>query len=70
MNWGLFNSLFGYGEDAVVDDTNEEYDRLTQHLHVSAMKAESSKLTKRRLSPETLVEYASVESHELLATAN
>uniref|UniRef100_A0A158P7X9 Histidine ammonia-lyase n=1 Tax=Angiostrongylus cantonensis TaxID=6313 RepID=A0A158P7X9_ANGCA len=40
-------------EDAVVDNINEEYDRLIQHLHVSAMKAESSKVTKRRLSPET-----------------
>ncbi|VDM59681.1 unnamed protein product [Angiostrongylus costaricensis] len=44
----------GSQEDAVVDNIYEEYDRLTQHLHVSAMKAESSKVTKRRLYPETL----------------
>ncbi|KAE9412472.1 hypothetical protein Angca_003828, partial [Angiostrongylus cantonensis] len=53
-NWDLFNSLVGCWKDAVVDNIDEEYDRLIQHLHVSAMKAESSKVTKRRLSPETL----------------
>uniref|UniRef100_A0A0K0CTD2 Endo/exonuclease/phosphatase domain-containing protein n=1 Tax=Angiostrongylus cantonensis TaxID=6313 RepID=A0A0K0CTD2_ANGCA len=53
-NWDLFNSLVGCWEDAVVDNIDEEYDRLIQHLHVSAMKGESSKVTKRRLSPETL----------------
>uniref|UniRef100_A0A158P944 Endo/exonuclease/phosphatase domain-containing protein n=1 Tax=Angiostrongylus cantonensis TaxID=6313 RepID=A0A158P944_ANGCA len=53
-NWDLFNSLFGCWEDAAVDNIDEEYDRLIEHLHVSAMKAESSKVTKRRLSPETL----------------
>ncbi|VDM58326.1 unnamed protein product [Angiostrongylus costaricensis] len=45
-------------QNSTRDQTNvsfdEEYDRLNQHLHVSAMKAESSKVTKRRLSPETL----------------
>ncbi|KAE9418521.1 hypothetical protein Angca_003439, partial [Angiostrongylus cantonensis] len=53
-NWDLFNSLDGCWEDAVVDNIDEEHDRLIEHLHVSAMKAESSKVTKRRLSPETL----------------
>uniref|UniRef100_A0A0K0CZ71 Transposase n=1 Tax=Angiostrongylus cantonensis TaxID=6313 RepID=A0A0K0CZ71_ANGCA len=53
-NWGLFNSLVGCWEDTVVDNIDEEYDRLIEHLHVSTMKAESSKVTKRRLSPETL----------------
>uniref|UniRef100_A0A0K0DPY3 DNTTIP1_dimer domain-containing protein n=1 Tax=Angiostrongylus cantonensis TaxID=6313 RepID=A0A0K0DPY3_ANGCA len=33
---------------------NEEYDRLIEHLHVSAVKAESPKVTNRRLFPETL----------------
>uniref|UniRef100_A0A0K0DKD4 Reverse transcriptase domain-containing protein n=1 Tax=Angiostrongylus cantonensis TaxID=6313 RepID=A0A0K0DKD4_ANGCA len=41
-------------QDTVVDNIDEEYDRLIQHLHVSAMKAESSKVTKRRLSPKTI----------------
>ncbi|KAE9412465.1 hypothetical protein Angca_007132, partial [Angiostrongylus cantonensis] len=54
-NWDLFNSLVGCCEDAVVDNIDEEYDRLIQHLHVSAMKAKSSKVTKRRLAPKTLV---------------
>uniref|UniRef100_A0A0K0DK06 Transposase n=1 Tax=Angiostrongylus cantonensis TaxID=6313 RepID=A0A0K0DK06_ANGCA len=40
--------------DAVVDNIDEEYDRLIQHLHVSAMKAKSSKVTKRHLSPRAL----------------
>ncbi|VDM60516.1 unnamed protein product [Angiostrongylus costaricensis] len=41
-------------KEAVVDNIDEEYDRLIRSLHVSAMKAESSKVTKRGLSPETL----------------
>uniref|UniRef100_A0A0K0DQT5 Uncharacterized protein n=1 Tax=Angiostrongylus cantonensis TaxID=6313 RepID=A0A0K0DQT5_ANGCA len=53
-NWDLFNSLVGCWEDAVVDNIDEEYDWLIEHLHVSAMKAQSSKVTKRCLSPETL----------------
>ncbi|VDM64586.1 unnamed protein product [Angiostrongylus costaricensis] len=53
-NWEFFNLLVGYWEGAVVDNIDEEYDRLIQHLHVSAVKAESSTSTKRRLSPETL----------------
>ncbi|VDM56859.1 unnamed protein product [Angiostrongylus costaricensis] len=56
INWDLFNSLVGCWEDAVVDNIDEEYDRLIQHLHVSAMKAERLKVTKRRLSPETLAQ--------------
>uniref|UniRef100_A0A0K0DHK5 Endo/exonuclease/phosphatase domain-containing protein n=1 Tax=Angiostrongylus cantonensis TaxID=6313 RepID=A0A0K0DHK5_ANGCA len=53
-NWDLFNSLVGCWEDAVVDNIDEEYDRLIEHLHDSAVNAQSSKVTKRRLSPETL----------------
>uniref|UniRef100_A0A0K0DC17 Endo/exonuclease/phosphatase domain-containing protein n=1 Tax=Angiostrongylus cantonensis TaxID=6313 RepID=A0A0K0DC17_ANGCA len=41
----------GCWEDAAVDNIDEEYNRLIQHLHVIAMKAESSKVTKRPLSP-------------------
>ncbi|KIH44059.1 hypothetical protein ANCDUO_25927 [Ancylostoma duodenale] len=43
-----------YKEDAVVDNIDEEYDRLVQHLRDSAKKAEGSRTTKRRLSYETL----------------
>uniref|UniRef100_A0A0K0DND2 Uncharacterized protein n=1 Tax=Angiostrongylus cantonensis TaxID=6313 RepID=A0A0K0DND2_ANGCA len=53
-NWDLFNILVGCWEDPVVDNIDEDIDRLNQHLNVSAMKVESSKVTMRRLSPETL----------------
>ncbi|KIH64253.1 hypothetical protein ANCDUO_05436 [Ancylostoma duodenale] len=43
-----------YKEDAVVDNIDEEYDRLEQHLRDSAKKAEGSRTTKRCLSYETL----------------
>ncbi|KIH67364.1 hypothetical protein ANCDUO_02301 [Ancylostoma duodenale] len=43
----------GSWEDAVVDNIDEEYDRLVQHLRDSARKAEGSRSTKRRLSYET-----------------
>ncbi|VDM53259.1 unnamed protein product [Angiostrongylus costaricensis] len=56
INWDSFNSLVGCCEDAVVDNIDEEYDRLIQHLYIGAVKAESSKVprSKKRLSPETL----------------
>ncbi|KAK6743543.1 hypothetical protein RB195_010674 [Necator americanus] len=37
-----------------MDNIDEEYERLVEHLHDCANKAESSKTTKRRLSLETL----------------
>ncbi|KAK6749446.1 hypothetical protein RB195_001822 [Necator americanus] len=37
-----------------MDNIDEEYDRLVEHLHDCAKKAESFKTTKRRLSLETL----------------
>ncbi|KIH53618.1 hypothetical protein ANCDUO_16249 [Ancylostoma duodenale] len=49
----LFTSLAGFWEDAVVDNIDEEYDRLVQHLRDSAKSAERSRATKRRLSYET-----------------
>uniref|UniRef100_A0A0K0D7X7 HA domain-containing protein n=1 Tax=Angiostrongylus cantonensis TaxID=6313 RepID=A0A0K0D7X7_ANGCA len=52
--WDLFSSLVGCWDDAVVDNIDEEYDWLIQHLSVSAIKAESSKVTKRHLSLEIL----------------
>ncbi|ETN78100.1 hypothetical protein NECAME_18249, partial [Necator americanus] len=37
-----------------MDNIDEEYDRLVEHLHDCAKKTESFKTTKRRLSLETL----------------
>uniref|UniRef100_A0A0K0DKD6 Endo/exonuclease/phosphatase domain-containing protein n=1 Tax=Angiostrongylus cantonensis TaxID=6313 RepID=A0A0K0DKD6_ANGCA len=44
---------FNAKEDTVVDNIDEEYDRLFEHLHISAMKTEGSKFTKRGLPSET-----------------
>ncbi|KAK6725448.1 hypothetical protein RB195_004028 [Necator americanus] len=41
-------------EDTAIDNIDEEYDRLVEHLHDCAKKAESFKTTKRCLSLETL----------------
>ncbi|KAK6730379.1 hypothetical protein RB195_007068 [Necator americanus] len=41
-------------EDSAMDNIDEEYDRLVEHLHDCAKKAESFKTTKRRLSLQTL----------------
>ncbi|EYC00885.1 hypothetical protein Y032_0112g318 [Ancylostoma ceylanicum] len=54
INWDLSTTLAGFWEDTVVDNINEEYKRLIQHLRVSAKKAEGLRTTKRRLSHETL----------------
>ncbi|KAK6761969.1 hypothetical protein RB195_022896 [Necator americanus] len=54
INWDLFATLAGFWEDSAMDNIDEEYDRLVEHLHVCAKKAESFKTTKRRLSLETL----------------
>ncbi|EYC24770.1 hypothetical protein Y032_0013g2100 [Ancylostoma ceylanicum] len=54
INWDLFTTLAGFWEDTVVDNIDEEYERLIQHLRDSAKKAEGSRTTKRRLSHETL----------------
>ncbi|RCN40180.1 hypothetical protein ANCCAN_13875 [Ancylostoma caninum] len=54
INWDLFTSLAGFWEDAVVDNIDEEYDRLVQHLRDSGKSAEGLRVTKRRLSYETL----------------
>ncbi|RCN43667.1 hypothetical protein ANCCAN_10366 [Ancylostoma caninum] len=56
MNVYLFEQLTTrIGKDAVVDNIDEEYERLVHHLCDSAKKAEGSRATKRRLSYETLV---------------
>ncbi|ETN82037.1 hypothetical protein NECAME_17808, partial [Necator americanus] len=50
----LFATLAGFWEDSAMDNIDEEYDRLVEHLHDCAKKAESFKTTKRRLSLQTL----------------
>ncbi|KAK6740744.1 hypothetical protein RB195_008911 [Necator americanus] len=45
---------FSDKEDSAKDNIDEEYDRLVEHLHDCAKKAESFKTTRRRLSLETL----------------
>ncbi|EYC23613.1 hypothetical protein Y032_0015g2745 [Ancylostoma ceylanicum] len=54
INWDLFTTLAGFWEDTVVDNIDEEYERLIQHLRDSAKKAEGLRTIKRRLSHETL----------------
>ncbi|ETN69398.1 endonuclease/exonuclease/phosphatase family protein [Necator americanus] len=54
INWDLFATLAGFREDSAMDNIDEEYDRLVEHLHDCAKKAESFKTTNRRLSLETL----------------
>ncbi|EYB98639.1 hypothetical protein Y032_0129g1473 [Ancylostoma ceylanicum] len=54
INWDLFTTLAGFWGDTVVDNIDEEYERLIQHLRDSAKKAKGSGTTKRRLSYETL----------------
>ncbi|EYC43943.1 hypothetical protein Y032_0476g2139 [Ancylostoma ceylanicum] len=51
---GSFHNASRLWEDTVVDNIDEEYERLIQHLCDSAKKAEGSRTTKRRLSHETL----------------
>ncbi|KAK6760600.1 hypothetical protein RB195_021894 [Necator americanus] len=43
INWDLFAMLAGFWEDSAVDNIDEEYDRLVEHLHDCAKKAESTK---------------------------
>ncbi|KAK6758780.1 hypothetical protein RB195_016170 [Necator americanus] len=53
ISWDLFATL-RFWEDSAMDNVDEEYDRLVEHLHDCAKKAESFETTKRRLSLETL----------------
>ncbi|KAK6766173.1 hypothetical protein RB195_025836 [Necator americanus] len=46
INWDLFATLAGFWEDSAMDNIDEEYDRLVEHLHDCAKKAESFKTTK------------------------
>ncbi|KAK6760415.1 hypothetical protein RB195_021762 [Necator americanus] len=54
INWDHFATPAGFWEDSAMDNIDEEYDRLVEHLHDSTKKAESFKTTKRRLPVETL----------------
>ena len=54
INWDHFTSLVSSWEDSVIENIDEEYHRLVEHLHDSGRKAESLEVTKGRLSPETL----------------
>ncbi|XGW34914.1 hypothetical protein V3C99_018735 [Haemonchus contortus] len=49
-----FASLASLWEDSVNDNIDEEYDRLVEHLHDCARRAESLKDVKKRLSSKTL----------------
>ncbi|KAK6763519.1 hypothetical protein RB195_024007 [Necator americanus] len=48
INWDLFATLAGFWEDSAMENIDEEYDRLVEHLHDCAKKAESFKTTRRR----------------------
>ncbi|KAK6764621.1 hypothetical protein RB195_024806 [Necator americanus] len=54
INWNLFATLAGFWKDSAMDNIDEGYDRLDEHLHDCTKKDESFKTTKRRQSPETL----------------
>ncbi|KAK6762178.1 hypothetical protein RB195_023046 [Necator americanus] len=69
INWDLFATLAGFWEDSAMDNIDEEYDRLVEHLHDCAKKAESFKTTKRRLSLETLELIRQQRRGEVLAEA-
>ncbi|ETN85259.1 hypothetical protein NECAME_06485 [Necator americanus] len=51
ISWDLFATLTGFWEYSAMDNIDEEYDRLVEHLHNCAKEAESFKTTK---SLETL----------------
>ncbi|ETN83160.1 hypothetical protein NECAME_17558 [Necator americanus] len=54
INWDLFATLAGFWEDSAMDNIDEEYDRLVEHLYDCMKKTQSFKTTKRRLFLETL----------------
>nr|CDJ84627.1 Endonuclease exonuclease phosphatase domain containing protein [Haemonchus contortus] len=54
ISWDHFASLASKWEDSAIDNIDEEYNRLVEHLHDSATKAESLQIAKRRLSSKTL----------------
>ncbi|KAK6762976.1 hypothetical protein RB195_023617 [Necator americanus] len=56
INRDLFAALAASWEDSAMDNIEEEYDRLVEHLHDCTGKAESSKTTKRRLCGNSRVD--------------
>ncbi|XGW07769.1 hypothetical protein V3C99_010708 [Haemonchus contortus] len=54
VNWDHFASLASLWEDPVSDNIDGEHDRLVEHLHDCARRAESLKDVKKRLSSKTL----------------
>ncbi|XGW34027.1 hypothetical protein V3C99_018074 [Haemonchus contortus] len=54
INWDHFAYLASKWEDSVIDNIDEEYNRLVEHLHDSATKAESLQVAKIRPSSKTL----------------
>ena len=54
-NWELFCTIVATWEDAIVENIDEEFDGLVQHLHDCVKNAKSWKATNRCLSSETLM---------------
>uniref|UniRef100_A0A7I4Y261 Reverse transcriptase domain-containing protein n=1 Tax=Haemonchus contortus TaxID=6289 RepID=A0A7I4Y261_HAECO len=54
INWDNFASLASKWVDSVIDNIDEEYNRIVEHLQDSATKAEGLQVAKRRLSSKTL----------------
>ncbi|KAK6745654.1 hypothetical protein RB195_012025 [Necator americanus] len=54
INWDLSATLAGFWEESAMDNMDEKYDRLVEHLHDCTVEAESLKTTKRGMSLETL----------------
>ncbi|KAK6740400.1 hypothetical protein RB195_008702 [Necator americanus] len=53
VNWDLFATLTSFWEDSTVDEMDEKYDQLVEHLHNCMRRPKTSKTTKKRLPPET-----------------
>ena len=64
MNWDLFRSLAGFGEDTVVDNIDEEYDRLFEYLYVALIELRVSKSPRDVFLQKHSSSSANVESHE------
>ncbi|KAK6761358.1 hypothetical protein RB195_022427 [Necator americanus] len=54
IDWELFAPFVGFWEDTVMDNIDDEYERLVEHLEDCTRKAKSFETTKRRMSSETL----------------
>ncbi|ETN69144.1 hypothetical protein NECAME_05361 [Necator americanus] len=52
--WALFAMLAGFWEDSAMNNIDEECERLVEHPHDCMRKAESFKISKRRMFLETL----------------